>query len=151
MSREYENWGHKCLQNNPLTESGIWESEKNKVKKWCIGYVWKYVNLGMWFGGDIFSPFEHNKKDILQILIFSKKKHNSIYTTFQHFSLPKSPYFRFSRRFSTIAKTFSAHGLNSLFAGAYLYSLSCVQKTAQNAVTHWETNPFPDSLNAVHY
>jgi hypothetical protein len=34
MRREYENWGDKCLQNNILTESGIWEREKNKVQKW---------------------------------------------------------------------------------------------------------------------
>lgn len=89
--------------------------------------LWINVNMGMGFGGDIFSLFEHNKKDILQILRFSYKKHYSIYTTFQHFSLPKSPYFRFSRPFPTIAKNFSAHGLNSFFAATYLFSLNCVQ------------------------
>ena len=32
---------------------------------------------------------------------------------------------------------------------AYLFSLSCVSKTAQNAVTHCETRIFPDSCRAV--
>ena len=43
MRREYENQRDKCLQNNILMESGIWEYEKNKVRKWCIGGVWKNI------------------------------------------------------------------------------------------------------------
>ena len=101
----------------------------------------------------IFSPYEYKtplKKRIFYIFPYSqKKKHYSIYTTFQYFSLPKVHYFRYSHRFPPIAKTFSAHGLNSFFAGVYLYSLSCGQKTAQNAVTHCETRIFPDSCRAV--
>ena len=95
-------------------KSGIWEYEKNKVKKWCMGYVWKNINIGMLFDGDIYLVIyfheESKKKNKFCIFPYSqKKKHYSIYTTFQYFSILKVHYFRYSHRFPTIAKIFSSH------------------------------------------
>ena len=123
------------------------------MKKWYLGYVWKNVNMGMLFGGDILLVIYFRrlskKKNKFYIFPYSqKKKHYSIYTTFQYFSQQKVHYFRFSRTFPTIAITSSAHRLNSFFAGAYLYLLSCVSKTGQNAVTHCETMIFSHSRSA---
>lgn len=81
-------------------ESGIWEYEKIKVKKWCIGYVWKKINRDMLFDGDIYLVIYFYEESILKnkFCIFpdsQKKKHYSIYTTFQYFSLQKVHIFDF--------------------------------------------------------
>lgn len=106
MSREYENWGDKCLQNNILTESGIWECEKNKVQKWYIGAcgymsTWERGLGVIYFHEEsiiktkfcIF-PDSHTKNIILYILLFST------------LAYPKAPIFDFLARSQPLPKTF---------------------------------------------
>lgn len=106
MRREYENWGDKWLQNNMITESGIWEREKNKVQKWYIGYVLIYVNMGTGLGVIYFHeesiiktkfcifPDSHTKNIILYILLFSTLAYQ------------KAPIFDFLARSQPLPKTF---------------------------------------------
>lgn len=133
-------------------ESGIWEYEKIKVKKWCIGYVWKKINRDMLFDGDIYLVIYFYEESILKnkFCIFpdSQKKNIILYILLFNTLASKKSIFSI---FSQIPETFSAHRLNSFFAGVYLYSLSCCQKAAQNAVTHCGTNIFPDSCPAAHF
>ena len=72
------------------------------MKKWCIGYVWKKINIGMLFDGDIYLViyfrWKSKKKNKFYIFPDSRKtKHYSIYTTFQYFSILKVHFPTFSQ------------------------------------------------------